>query len=452
MQLLSPVDPVDKKKERLLLVENHEAFAQLVTQQFLADYDVEVVKSVRGALAALKADTNYDYILVDYDLDDGKGDEVVRAASELAPSASVVGVSAHETGNQRLREAGAVATCAKRDFAQIGDILGRELIDHRLHDAVLGALLGCMVGDSLGSVFEGAAQSPRLVEQVERRAAAPAYWRYTDDTEMAFGVAESLIACGGLDQDHLVRVLRDNCDPARGYGKGTRRVLSSAENWRAARYSMWRSGSRGNGAAARVVAIACAYAGRGPELNDAAVASALTTHAHEEAYIGAALVATVIAEAVQARQALRPRAVIERLHGVSIESPEYARRLEAADALLSQSASVSVIGAALGNGVLAVESVPSALCVALRNQESFEKMVVDAVALGGDTDTIGAMVGAVAGGLHGAGAIPLKWLAALEGGSRGRPLVENLARGLLSLRATLVGCERETGRKGAVLE
>ena len=51
--------------------------------------------------------------------------------------------------------------------------------------------------------------------------------------------------------------------------------------------------------------------------------------------------------------------------------------------------------------------------------------------LGGDTDTVAAMTGAIAGARHGASSIPGSWLEALEEGERGRSYVEQLAVRLL---------------------
>jgi ADP-ribosylglycohydrolase len=46
---------------------------------------------------------------------------------------------------------------------------------------------------------------------------------------------------------------------------------------------------------------------------------------------------------------------------------------------------------------------------------SFEEILVTAVNLGGDTDTVGAMAGALAGACYGLPAIPGRWLGKLEG-------------------------------------
>jgi hypothetical protein len=54
-------------------------------------------------------------------------------------------------------------------------------------------------------------------------------------------------------------------------------------------------------------------------------------------------------------------------------------------------------------------SVPTAICMVLMAERSFEAALIRAVNLGGDADTVGAMVGAMAGAATGLDAIPSRW-------------------------------------------
>jgi CheY-like chemotaxis protein len=62
---------------------------------------------------------NYDLVLSDYDLDDGKGEEFVRECREACPDVPVIAVSSHEAGNAALLRAGAAAVCGKMEFDRI---------------------------------------------------------------------------------------------------------------------------------------------------------------------------------------------------------------------------------------------------------------------------------------------------------------------------------------------
>lgn len=424
--------PQDTGQLTLLFVENHPAFARTVIEQFLEDYDVDVLTTIARARAAIDGAAVYDGLLVDYDLDDGKGDELVRFVRLRNPEMPIVGVSAHARGNARLLAAGANTVCAKADFTEIPrvllSLLGRKRAPSE--DAIVGVLLGCMVGDALGSVFEGAPYSEKLADEVAARARTPRYWKYTDDTEMTLAVAESLLECGGVDPDQLAWSLARNMDISRGYGAGTRTVLASPGRWRQARYAYWDDGSKGNGAAVRVGPIACAYAGNVHELNKAAWASAGVTHAHHEGRAGACIMASAIAGVLTARAEPSPAALLDAVDASVMGCAAYEPKLEDLRRLLQEEADLNEIGTRLRTGVLAIDSVPAALCVFLRFAGSFERVVTSAVSLGGDTDSIGAMAGALAGGLYGASAIPMGWLQAVEAGPRGWRYAERLGQDL----------------------
>ena len=116
-------EPADKLM-RILWVENHPHFARMAGRAFLAGHAVTVVPSLSAARQAL-ADSAFDVILVDYDLDDGKGTELVRWLRTLPESPPVVATSSHDDGNEALRAAGADAVCGKMRFAEIGCVLAR---------------------------------------------------------------------------------------------------------------------------------------------------------------------------------------------------------------------------------------------------------------------------------------------------------------------------------------
>jgi hypothetical protein len=64
--------------------------------------------------------------------------------------------------------------------------------------------------------------------------------------------------------------------------------------------------------------------------------------------------------------------------------------------------------------IAADEAVPAALFAFIRHIGWFTDAVLQAVHLGGDTDTIAAMTGALAGAFHGVAAIPERCRARLE--------------------------------------
>jgi poly(ADP-ribose) glycohydrolase ARH3 len=66
---------------------------------------------------------------------------------------------------------------------------------------------------------------------------------------------------------------------------------------------------------------------------------------------------------------------------------------------------------------------------------SYEEVVGNAILLGGDTDTIAAMAGSIAGAYVGIGAIPHGLLENVEDGEKGRTYVADLAAKLYAAAA-----------------
>ena len=108
---------------RILLVENHPIFATTVRTEFLCDHDVHIAGTVAEALDTLDA-ARFDAVLVDYDLDDAKGDAFIRGARDRGHRTPLIAISAREEGNERMLAAGANATCPKGKFRHIGKVLG----------------------------------------------------------------------------------------------------------------------------------------------------------------------------------------------------------------------------------------------------------------------------------------------------------------------------------------
>jgi CheY-like chemotaxis protein len=117
-----PVVIKPERIRRILYVENHAIFAAQVCQQFLSSHAVTVVPSLSAAHGALESGT-YDLLLLDYDLDDGKGDELVRTLRASGSNLQIIAVSSHEAGNSALLEAGANTVCGKMEFDKIQKII-----------------------------------------------------------------------------------------------------------------------------------------------------------------------------------------------------------------------------------------------------------------------------------------------------------------------------------------
>jgi CheY-like chemotaxis protein len=117
-----PMSRAVARSLRLLWVENHPTFPRLAGRQFLSEHAVTVVACLAEARRAL-AEQPFDAILLDYDLDDGKGTALLPFIEQLPCRPVVIATSAHEAGNEALVRAGADAVCGKLRFAEIGAVL-----------------------------------------------------------------------------------------------------------------------------------------------------------------------------------------------------------------------------------------------------------------------------------------------------------------------------------------
>ena len=75
--------------------------------------------------------------------------------------------------------------------------------------------------------------------------------------------------------------------------------------------------------------------------------------------------------------------------------------------------------------------MPTAIASFALTPESYEETVANVIFLGGDTDTMAAMAGAISGAYLGVGRLPARLVALLERSPEGRDYIERLAGDLL---------------------
>jgi poly(ADP-ribose) glycohydrolase ARH3 len=298
-----------------------------------------------------------------------------------------------------------------------------------LEERFVGSMVGSALGDAIG---EHAFRTPWKAA-LRQRLAAAGDLVYTDDTAMAIGLAQSLLARRALDPQHLGDTFRDNyrVEPWRGYASGPpalfRRVEREGITYvQAAKALFGGQGSFGNGAAMRIAPLSL-YFHDAPDLYALAGASASVSHAHPIAVDGAAVQAQAVARAVHLHpdQPLDRQAFVEALLNTA-RTPEMRDKLAEVGHLLEGGATEEQAARQLGQSVAMHESLPFALFCFLRHPDSFEDCLWCAILNGGDRDTLGAMACAVSGAYLGAGKIPAVWQNRLEN----REMIQDLARQL----------------------
>lgn len=296
-------------------------------------------------------------------------------------------------------------------------------------------LLGLALGDALGAPFEGRRRVPP--GQVERWRRADDPLRWTDDTHMALVLARRLLVDPGLTEPTALGdafAAAYAAEPWRGYGAGPPRVFALAARglgYEAAAASLFGgSGSFGNGAAMRVAPVALVPPpGDRAEVARLARVQARLTHAHPEAVAGAVVVARIVARLLE-HEGPDTEVVRHVVTEVVDDTEPGVLRDRMRDALedLAIHDDAGRAAARAGTGVAATESVPAAVVAALAGRD-LVGTITTAVTFGGDTDTIAAMAGAMAGAAWGLDGVPAALLDRLEAGDELAELATRLRAG-----------------------
>lgn len=278
-------------------------------------------------------------------------------------------------------------------------------------------MVGSAVGDAIGELAFHYPQRDLLLSRLEGLFQV----RYTDDTAMAIGLAESLIKRRCIDQQHLGETFSDNFErePWRGYASGPPTIFALVKKrgiaYTDAAQALFRGGgSFGNGAAMRIVPVGLFfYQSRG--LYEQACSSAKVTHAHPVGMDGAAIQALAIAQAARLdpEEVFPFEAFIRGLIDTARTDPIKEKMALAKDLILHH-VPPKEAASRLGRSVAVHESMPFAIYSFLCHPQSFEECIFCAIMNGGDRDTLGAMAGAISGAYLGLEAIPLAWKEKLE--------------------------------------
>ena len=302
-----------------------------------------------------------------------------------------------------------------------------------IKEKYVGGMIGSALGDAIGELAFFHPNKETLCAHLEQLET----YRYTDDTAMSIGIAESILKTRCLDEQDLGGTFRENFkrEPWRGYASGPPAVFSMVEELgityvEAAQRLFEGSGSFGNGSVMRVVPVGLFFHDS-PDLYEMARVSAVVTHAHPLGIDGAALQAKAVALAVtlDPGEPFPGDVFIGTLLGFAM-SPEMRDKIREVGDLISSRIHPSVAARQLGRTVAVHESLPFALYSFLRHPKSFEDCLFCAILNGGDRDTLGAMACATSGSYLGINAIPQSWIEKLEN----RRYLGGLASRLLELK------------------
>ncbi len=283
-----------------------------------------------------------------------------------------------------------------------------------VQDAALGAIVGLAVGDALGAPVEFLKPGTFAPISGYREGGIlnlPAGC-WTEDTAMTLCLAESLIACGGMDPlDQLQRYVRYWRE---GYLAPTGVCLDIDTTTRRSLEVFLRTGSveaapvaglmPGNGSLMRVAPVPIFFAGDPARTVEEAAAMSRTTHAAPESIDACRYCAGLISGAIlEAPVSALSAPLYEPVEGIweSARLCSPIADVVAGSFLAREPPEIRAQGGA-------VECLEAALW-AFAHGRSFPEVVLAAVNLGDDADTVGAVAGQLAGACYGLSGIPTEW-------------------------------------------
>lgn len=221
-------------------------------------------------------------------------------------------------------------------------------------------MIGAIIGDIVGSVFEGNPIKTTRFPLFSQRAT------YTDDTVLTVAVAHAILQ--GADYSETIKDFGRRY-PAAGYGGSFYEWLYRSEN---APYNSW-----GNGSAMRVSPVGFAFSDSVEAVLAEAEKSAAVTHNHPEGIKGAQATALAVCLALTGAGKDAIRTQITDRFGYDMNR------------------TMDEIRPGYHFRISCQESVPESIIAFLESRD-YESAIRNAVSLGGDSDTMACIAGGIA--------------------------------------------------------
>ena len=297
-----------------------------------------------------------------------------------------------------------------------------DAIENDIRKRFIGCFLGLAIGDAKGMPAESkdAASAKEIADCFDYLPGYLPAGSYTDDTHQSIMVAETLTESGEFSKKAFLDKLMKS-ELHRGIGPTSFTVLQKF----AGGHQLEDIGvdSNTNGSAMRVAPLALLYHHDLDALREQTIKSSEVTHKGTVAIAGALSVAFAVAYMLNHYQEKfdKTRFTSELVDFIKPYSAELADSFKEENALYER------------YGCHVLESVPHAIRIFMSDPYDFEKAIQNAIAGGGDADTIASMVGAISGTFNGLDKIPQQWIDRLENSPKGRDYIRTLAEKLYEM-------------------
>ncbi len=292
----------------------------------------------------------------------------------------------------------------------------------QLKEQILGCLLGGAVGDALGAPFEGLWShsiplKPTLLANYSKFEGYP-LGQYTDDTQLTIATVQSIVRCGYVNPSDIASSIFKLWKDQAVIGPGGACSLAASQFFL---HSDWKQsgamiGSAGNGTAMRTAILAFCFLNKGEQLPKVVGDVSKITHQDPRSIAGGVAIAKACQLLVVEPEIKREiffATIAENIESIDKGFSRYIVELsgytEKTEETLNFIAWSGMHYPEFDKPIITPFVIPTVLAslwTVMKHPNSWSDAVSEVIGLGGDVDTLGAIVGGLMGAKLGVSSIP----------------------------------------------
>lgn len=297
-----------------------------------------------------------------------------------------------------------------------------KINESALKEKVLGCVLGGAIGDALGAPFEGlwSHSIPSKAKLLANYSVFEGYTlgQFTDDTQLTIATVESIIKCGYINPANIARCIFQLWKAQAVIGPGGACSLAASQfflhgDWQKSGAMV---GSAGNGTAMRTAVLGFCFLDKEEKLPIIVSDVSRITHQDPRSIAGGVAIAKACQLLVLGRNSEEKPFYYDIAQSIEnidsqfskylLEIPNYPQK---SDETLNFIAWSGMHYPEFDKPIITpfvIPTVLAALWVVMKHPNSWSDAVSEVIGLGGDVDTLGAIVGGLMGAKLGISSIP----------------------------------------------